>query len=302
MASSTYIPNSPACGHWETLLVDALEGLLRPEDEATFSSHMAICPACTALFDEARRGREWLEFLSAEPEVPEGLVDKILASTGPGQVAGYGLVPSEGAALPLLQPWQRPGVIGRVRRFAEPRLMMTAAMAFFSIALTLNLTGVRLADVKFSNLRPNAIRSFMERRLTIASTPIIRYYDHLRLVYEVQARMRELRRNSQQEGSENRPQSNSQPAASGESKQNAPHKDGGSRVDPPQQSGVPAINDSPDYLETSLTLNDQPFAPAASTGCWIISHRPSDEMLLGSTAHSGGSALARRERGTGWTA
>lgn len=301
MASSTYIPNSPACGQWETLLAEALDGLLRPEDETAFSSHMAICPACTALFEEARRGREWLEFLSAEPEVPEGLLDKIIASTGPGQVDGYGLVPSEGLASPLLQPWQRPGMMAFVRRFAEPRLMMTAAMAFFSIALTLNLTGVRLADVKFSNLRPNAIRSFMERRLTIASTPIIRYYDHLRLVYEVQSRMRELRRNSQQEGTENRPQNNSQPAASGESKQNAPHKDG-SRVDPPQQSGVPALEDFNDYLETSLTLNDHPFAPAAGTSCWAVSHRPSNEALLGLPAHSGGSALASRERSTGWTA
>ena len=44
------------------------------------------------LFEEARRGREWLEFLSAEPEVPDGLLEKILAQTGPGQVAGYGLV------------------------------------------------------------------------------------------------------------------------------------------------------------------------------------------------------------------
>ena len=82
--------------------------------------------------------------------------------------------------------WQRPGFIGRVRRFAEPRLLMTAAMAFFSIALTLNLTGVRLNDLRLSNLRPSAVRSFMERRLTMASTPIIRYYDHLRLVYEVE--------------------------------------------------------------------------------------------------------------------
>ena len=44
--------------------------------------------------------------------------------------------------------WQRPGFMGRVRRFAEPRLLMTAAMAFFSIALTLNLTGVRLTDLR----------------------------------------------------------------------------------------------------------------------------------------------------------
>ena len=72
--------------------------------------------------------------------------------------------------------------------------MMTAAMAFFSIAMTLNLTGVRLSDLRLSDLRPSTVRSFMERRLTMASTPIIRYYDHLRLVYEVESTMREMRR------------------------------------------------------------------------------------------------------------
>ena len=72
MADRAHIPNSPACGQWETLLADALDGLLRPEDEATFSSHMAVCPACTALFEEARRGREWLEFLSPGARGPGG--------------------------------------------------------------------------------------------------------------------------------------------------------------------------------------------------------------------------------------
>jgi len=288
MASSTHIPNSPACGRWETLLADALDGLLRPEDEATFSSHMAVCPACTALFEESRRGREWLEFLAAEPEVPEGLLDKILATTGPGQVAGYGLVAGSDV-LPMPEPWQRPGFMARIRRFAEPRLMMTAAMAFFSIALTLNLTGVRLSDLKLSNLRPTAIRSFMERRLTMASTPIIRYYDHLRLVYEVQARMRELRRSNQGEGTENRPQ-NSQPATPGESRQNPPRKDGGSRVDPPQQSGVPADSNS-DFLETAFFVNDPTLSPAQTI-----------RRRAARTAHSGGSAAVARERSTVWTA
>ena len=84
MAERTQFPNSPACGAWETLLADALDGLLKPEDEAQFAAHKAICPACTALYEEARKGREWLEFLSPEPEVPEGLLERILAQTGPG--------------------------------------------------------------------------------------------------------------------------------------------------------------------------------------------------------------------------
>ena len=197
MAERTFIPSSPACGQWETLLAEALDGLLKPADEATFSAHMAACPACSALFEEARQGREWLEFLSTEPEVPAGLLDKILAKTGPGQSAEYVLAGSGGSVIPMIPAWQRPGFMGYIRRFAEPRLMMTAAMAFFSIAMTLNLTGVRLSDLRLSNLRPTAVRSFMERRLTVASTPIIRYYDHMRLVYEVQTRMRELRRTTE---------------------------------------------------------------------------------------------------------
>ena len=303
MADRGNIPNSPACGLWETLLADALDGFLRPEDEATFASHMAVCASCTALFEESRRGREWLEFLSPEPEVPEGLLDKILAQTGPGHTSEYKLA-TAGNVVPMAIPaWQRPGMMGRIRRFAEPRLLMTAAMAFFSIALTLNMTGVKLTDFRLSNLRPTAVRSFMERRLTMASTPIIRYYDHLRLVYEVQSRMRELRQNAKPQ------QQQTQPAAPGESKQNPNRKDGGSRVDPPQQSGAPSLRDS-DYLETSVTLHDRQLTPANET-CGLGTQ----------SAHSGGSTqpgyppqrhgpvvggpgydMARREGSTVWTA
>ena len=293
MAERTNIPSSPACGLWETLLADALDGLLNPEAEAAFTAHMAVCPACTALFEEARQGREWLEFLSPEPEVPAGLLDKILAQTGPGQVEGFSLVagggsprrvlpmppgstPARRGRVPGTPAWQRPGLVGQVRRFAEPRLLMTAAMAFFSIALTLNLTGVRLSSLRLANLRPAAVRSLMERRLTMASTPIIRYYDHLRFVYEVESRMRELRRTTEGEGQDNGPQK-PKDTAPGESKQNPGHKDGGSRMDPPQQSVNPALNDFNDFSETSLTFQAQP-------------------------ALSGGSATALRERSTVWTA
>ena len=246
MAERTHIPGSPACGQWETLLADALDGLLPPEDERTFSGHMAGCAACAALFDEARRGREWLGYLSAEPEVPEGLLDRILSQSGPGHkavLAGAGAV-----AIPAGVPaaWQRPGLMGQLRRWAEPRLMMTAATAFFSIALTLNLAGIRLTQIRLADLRPTAIRSYMERQFTMASVPIIRYYDHLRLVYEVQTRLRELRG----QNDESQPGQNPEPAP-GESRKNG--KDGGSRVNPPQESVRPAPPD-PDFHDALLNL------------------------------------------------
>lgn len=287
MAKETFNPNVPACGQWETLLADALDGLLKPSDEAAFTAHMAVCPACTALFEDARVGREWLEFLSAEPEVPAGLLDKILSKTGPGQVESYGLATGGGNVIPIppgsIQPWQRPGFVGNVRRFAEPRLLMTAAMAFFSISVTMSLTHVRLSSLRLADLRPAAVRSIMERQLNMASTPIIRYYDHSRFVYEVQATMKQLREatEGQSQGGENENRRKPNNTAPGESKQNPGRKDPGSPMTAPQQSNNlalgPAPSDSSNFLVTSLTVQDR-------------------------TALSGGSAKALRERSTRWTA
>jgi hypothetical protein len=265
MAERTFIPNSTACVQWEMLLADALDGLLRPEDQALFSAHSSACPACAALYEEARRGREWLEFLSPEPEVPAGLLDRILAQTGPGQMEGFGLVAGSNVLQmppPHIPAWQRPGLMGNLRRFAEPRLLMTAAMAFFSIALTLNLTGVRLSSVRIAGLRPTAVRSFpnaarsyLERQLTMASTPVIRYYDHSRFVYEVQSGMRELRRATEGEGGNRQKPNNAAPGESRQIQGRPGRMDGGAPMDSRQQSGnQPARIDSNDFLEASLTF------------------------------------------------
>lgn len=262
MAERTHIPTSPACGQWETLLADALDGLLAPEDEATFTAHMAGCASCAALLKEAQRGREWLEFLAPEPEIPAGLVDRILAQTGPGHktaqpvMAGAGAVALPAAAL----AWRRPGFLGFVRRWAEPRLMMTAAMAFFSIALTLNLTRVQLSQIRLSDLRPTAVRSYMERRLNMASVPIVRYYDHLRLVYEVQSQIWQQRGENDETPQPSPAQSS--PAQPGQSRQNGPGKngqsnDGGSRMQAPRQHGEPAQANAifyGGYIETSMKI------------------------------------------------
>jgi len=284
MAEGTHIPGTPACGEWETLLADALDGLLKPEEEARFLAHKAGCPACAALYEAARKGREWLEFLSPEPEPPEWLLEKILATTGPGTGLGQALsglpVPAGAGVVPAFVPpvrhpsdpgssshpslgtpvWQQPGFFARMRLSVQPRLLMTAAMAFFSIALTLNLAGVRLSNLRLADLRPRAVRSYMERQLTMASVPIVRYYDHLRFVYEVEARMRELRGQDEGKGSGGGQQQQTQPVTPGETRQN-PEKnpgshDGGLRVGPRQQPDTPQTEpaSSNDYLETSLTF------------------------------------------------
>jgi hypothetical protein len=66
---------------------------------------------------------------------------------------------------------------------------MTAAMAFFSIALTLNLTGVRLKNLRAEDFTPSGIR----RKVADASATAARGFQNLRVVYQVESRVSELR-------------------------------------------------------------------------------------------------------------
>jgi hypothetical protein len=322
--SSFTNPGSPLasspCSQWEALLTEALDGLLKPADEAVFNAHRALCPACAALYEETRQGREWLEFLSPEPETPEGLLARILAQTGPGlessgreslgQAAGGGLADGGGSALPKppvfisaftpasIPAWQRPGLGARIRRFAEPRLMMTAAMAFFSIAMTLNLTGLRLSRLQLPELRSSAVlslpgvaRAFLERRLTAASTPIIRFYDHSRLVYEVQATVRELRRTTES-GGEGRNEKNR-------------HEPQALMPDKPTEASL--NKEEEDYLDSANKLASRPalalnFSPVAEPTGSDSEFCETSVRFHGQTAHSGGSRKEVRGRSTVWTA
>jgi hypothetical protein len=171
-------------------------------------------------------------------------------------------VPAGAGVVPAFVPpvWQQQGFFARMRMSVQPRLLMTAAMAFFSIALTLNLAGVRLSNLRAADLRPRLVRSYMERQLTMASVPIVRYYDHLRFVYEVEARMRELRGQDEDKDNGGDQPQQTQPVTPGETRQNPgqnPHShDGGLRAGPRQQPDTPQTEPagSNEYLETSLTF------------------------------------------------
>lgn len=115
------------------------------------------------------------------------------------------------------------------------------------------------------------MRSYMERQLTMASVPIVRYYDHLRFVYEVESRMRELRGDDESKGGEPQ-QQQTQPVTPGESRQNPGRSlgshDGGLRAGPRQQPGSPRTEpaSSNEYVETSLKFPTRSKQTSGHTG------------------------------------
>src|ERR1700757_175249 len=129
------------CEEWEALLADALDGMMPAAESANFEAHSNTCVACAGLLAESRQGQEWMRFLHFEPEAPTDLVERILGRTS-GAVAERPLA-VYGAPIPA----GAPGVLPRRRFVWDTRMMMTAATAFFSIALTLNLAGVQLTHL-----------------------------------------------------------------------------------------------------------------------------------------------------------
>lgn len=185
------------CARCEQMLQDAMDGTLSAEDKAAFELHLTHCSGCADRLEEAKRGLQWLTFLKQEtPEPSVDLVQRILAATI-GTHAAPVMVMAGGSAPANVIPF-RPKTGWRMkwqqmRSVAmQPRLAMTAAMAFFSIALTMNMLGVHLTELRMSDLKPSNIRkSFWQ-----ANSRAVRYYDNLKVVYELQARMQDMKGHS----------------------------------------------------------------------------------------------------------
>ncbi|MGI8772600.1 MAG: anti-sigma factor family protein [Acidobacteriaceae bacterium] len=203
------------CEEWQELLVDALDGTLAPTDSAAFMLHARDCAACAQLLEETRRGSEWLGYLHHAPEAPGDLVEKILARTT-GVTPGLPVL-TTGVTAVEAQPWLGRSVAILQRHGAESRLLMTLAMAFFSIAFTLNLTGVHLTRLRLSDLSPAALASSVSRQYYTTSAQVVRYYENLRFVYEVESRVNEFRRDSSTPGSSTSGSSTSGSSTSGSS-------------------------------------------------------------------------------------
>jgi hypothetical protein len=174
------------CIECEGLLAEAIDGALHGSTLAAFEAHQQSCPACHTMVEEATAGLHWLKGLD-EVEPPRHLVHNILTQT-------IGALPSEHTVVPQCGEGWLDKVKGRLAPIfapvATPRFAMSFGMAFFSITLLLSIAGLHLSDLRRLDLSSKGIAK------TYSSTQarVIRYYDNLRLVYEIESRVRDLRR------------------------------------------------------------------------------------------------------------
>ncbi len=168
------------CPEFDLLLAEAIEGVLSGAEREKFEAHRASCPSCGPMFAEAQRGRQLLRGL-AEVEPPANFVHNVLAAT-------TGRERSMPAARPRESWWQK--VRPALGPVLQPKFAMSFAMAFFSISLVLNLAGVKLGSLRHLDLSPNAI----VRGAYEAQGRVVKYYENIRFVYEIESRVQELKR------------------------------------------------------------------------------------------------------------
>lgn len=188
-------PGAPDCAAVELWLVEAAEDMLPSAVNEQMRVHTASCAACREKLVQTRRGREWLLVLKHEPiEPPADLVAKILALTSRANAMGHAVEIPVGGIAPSFRPaWQNSSVVVLRRTLFDPHIALVAAMAFFSISLSLNLLGIRLTSLHAGDLAPRNLHRAVTRQYAVANASVVRYYENLRIVYEVEARVQQLR-------------------------------------------------------------------------------------------------------------
>jgi anti-sigma factor RsiW len=196
------------CEQTEARLSDYLDGVLNPAELAEFTAHVPSCARCAPLVasvSELLTGLHGMEQIEAPPRLVYSVLDKTL---GPRET---------------LTGWR--AILGWVRgvasiRFAYGALSVTATLVIFVTASGFNWRHPKLAD-----LQPAIIYRNADRTAHLAYAHTAKFVNDLRVVNEIQSRLREendLRANPESTVPESSPQK--QPGSTDGSKPAAPRQ------------------------------------------------------------------------------
>ena len=176
------------CAEFEILLADSLDGVLSEAEARELEAHWKTCDACAELARDARAAVAFVE-RSAEVEPPAHLAAKILTETSSGRHGPLGK-PSG------FRAWFERGLAPLL----QPRLVMGMALTVFSFTLMARWTGVSLRQLQPSDLEPAKVWGALDDRVHRAWERSVKFYENLKIVYEIQSRLRDW--NEQQEEEE----------------------------------------------------------------------------------------------------
>jgi hypothetical protein len=184
------------CSQFEALLSEALDGQLSSssKEKERFEAHGRVCSICGPLLADAVAGRQWLKSLE-EVEPPAYLMNNILAATSGISSARLHAATPGRPAIGIgerVRQWWDSFITPTTAFVRQPRFVMSFGMIFFSFSLALSAMGVKPADVAKIDVRPTALK----RNYYLAQAKVVKFYENIRFVYEIESRVREFKRST----------------------------------------------------------------------------------------------------------
>ncbi|MCS6952109.1 MAG: zf-HC2 domain-containing protein [Bryobacterales bacterium] len=167
------------CAELELLLCDYLDGALEPERRRQVDQHLASCSLCAELARDAASAAAYLRQVPPVEPPPE-LVTRILFELGAADQ----------------QTGQRRGLRALLARFRDPvlqpRLAMGMAMTILSFSMLARFAGISIRQIQPADLSPVRLWEAVDDKVHRTWARAMKFYESLRLVYEVRSRLREL--------------------------------------------------------------------------------------------------------------
>lgn len=169
------------CADFDNLLADYVDDTLTADVRTAFEQHAAGCNACQELLGDVTGA---VRFMGRVADVmpPPDLVTRIAFQAPIGRMRG---------------PFDAPGFLSRIanrflRPVLQPRLAMGMAMTILSFAMLEKCTGVHVQHIQAVDLNPIRVWDGIEDRVIRTKDRAVKYYENIRLVYDVETRLGEL--------------------------------------------------------------------------------------------------------------
>lgn len=165
------------CADFEILLCDYLDGTLAEAPRKTVEAHLTACSVCAAMTEDVKGAVSFIE-RAAVANPPAELLTRILH-----EIPGRDLAEGNSFWRKLRSGWLRP--------LFQPRYAMGMAMTILSFSMLAKFAGFEPRQLRPSDLDPVKIWNSVDDRGHRTWDRAMKYYDNLRLVIEIQSRLKE---------------------------------------------------------------------------------------------------------------
>jgi anti-sigma factor RsiW len=176
------------CAELEILLCDYVDGTLHASERTALESHLAGCAACKQLAEDVAGVTAFMG-RAADVNPPAELMTRILHYAPSGRRAANRAANEERNS--LSPSWIKRLFGGFVQSVLQPRYVMGMAMTILSFSMLARFAHIDPRQLRPADLDPVKVWQGIDDRSHRVWDRTMKYYDNLKLVIEVQSRLKE---------------------------------------------------------------------------------------------------------------